>query len=92
MKYIKDNFFHGLIGLRENNGAKMLQGLKVISDEIRCTKSQLALAWVIKNKNASTAMFGANRNGHIHDNIGALKELMRMLIRGLKDFKKYAGS
>mmetsp|Transcript_1521 Transcript_1521/g.3265 ORF Transcript_1521/g.3265 Transcript_1521/m.3265 type:complete len:346 (+) Transcript_1521:3-1040(+) len=52
---------------------RMFQGLKAISEELGCTQSQLALAWTLKNKDVSTAIFGATRVEQVNDNIGAIE-------------------
>lgn len=39
----------------------MLKGLGEIAKEIGCTQAQLAMAWVIKNKDVSTAITSASR-------------------------------
>lgn len=70
--------YNEYIGWRENNGADMLQGLKAISDELGCTQGQLALAWVLYNKDVSTALFGANKPEHITDNLGAVSVLKKL--------------
>lgn len=57
---------------------QMFSGLKATSDELGCTQSQLALAWVIKNKDVSTAIFGATRVEQVIDNIGAIEVSNRL--------------
>ena len=60
------------LGWRENNGSEMLRGLKEIADEIGCTQNQLALAWVLKNRDISTALFGVRNTQQVADNVAAL--------------------
>lgn len=50
-----------------------LQELGNIANELGCTQAQLALAWTIKSKDVSTAIFGASRASHCDDNLGALE-------------------
>ena len=50
----------------------MLQGLAKIAEELGCTQSQLALAWVIKNPDVSTALFGAGNLTQLEDNLAAI--------------------
>ena len=57
---------------REESGARMLQGLKAIAEEIGCSQNQLALAWVLCNRDVSTTLFGARNIGQIRDNVEAL--------------------
>lgn len=49
-----------------------LQALGALATELGCSQSQLALAWTLKNKDVSTAIFGASKVSQIEDNIGAL--------------------
>lgn len=46
--------------------------LTKVADELGCTMAQLALAWVIKNPNVSTAITGATKISHLEDNFKAL--------------------
>lgn len=50
-----------------------LKGLKEFAEELGCTQAQLALAWVIVNKDVSTCLMGATRLSQIESNINALK-------------------
>jgi voltage-dependent potassium channel beta subunit len=50
-----------------------MQKLNVLAGELGCTQAQLALAWTLKNKDVSTAIFGASRASHCDDNLGALE-------------------
>ena len=62
----------------------MLQGLNKIAEELGCTQSQLALAWVIYNKDVSSALFGVSKAEQIHDNVKALS-IMNKLDKGILD-------
>ena len=46
--------------------------LTKIADELGATMAQLALAWVLKNPNVSTAITGATKLSQIEDNLKAL--------------------
>lgn len=48
-----------------------VQGLKPIADELGLTMAQLAIAWVLQNKNVATAIVGASRPEQISDNAKA---------------------
>ena len=52
--------YFGTDELKEKN-TKILKGLKEIADEVGCTQAQLAIAWVIVNKDISTCIFGATK-------------------------------
>ncbi|MGD8238882.1 MAG: aldo/keto reductase [Armatimonadota bacterium] len=47
--------------------------LTAIADELGCSMAQLALAWVLKNPNVSTAITGATRPEHVRDNVQAVE-------------------
>jgi aryl-alcohol dehydrogenase-like predicted oxidoreductase len=48
-----------------------VQLLKPIADDLGLTMAQLALAWVLQNKNVSSAIVGASRPDQIASNIAA---------------------
>jgi aryl-alcohol dehydrogenase-like predicted oxidoreductase len=71
--------FQTLFG--EENRAKttaMLQGLGTLAGELDATQAQLCLAWAIKNKDVSTAMFGASRVSQVEDNLKAVEVMDRL--------------
>jgi len=48
-----------------------VRALQPMADELGCTLSQLALAWVLKNPNVSTVITGASRVEQLHENLKA---------------------
>jgi len=52
---------------------KALQGLGKLAEELGCTQAQLALAWVLSNKDVSTAIFGATKVEQVEDNVKAVQ-------------------
>lgn len=52
---------------------RAMKEFEVLAKELDCTQAQLALAWVIYNKDVSTAIFGVSRISQIDDNIKALE-------------------
>ena len=52
---------------------KAMKEFEVLAKELECSQAQLGLAWVIYNKDVSTAMFGASKIGQVDDNIKALE-------------------
>jgi voltage-dependent potassium channel beta subunit len=50
----------------------LTQKLEEVAKEIGCTTAQLALAWVLKNKNTSTIVMGGKLK-YLKENLGALK-------------------
>lgn len=49
--------------------------LKTIADNRNQTMSQMALAWVLNNKNVSTVLVGVSKTVQLLDNIGTIKNL-----------------
>ncbi|CAG9314361.1 unnamed protein product [Blepharisma stoltei] len=66
------------IGSRKEAALRTLNGLKAIADELGCTQAQLALAWVIKNPDVSTAIMGASAPHHLEDNINSVDVLDKL--------------
>lgn len=48
-----------------------VQNLKPIAKEVGCTPSQLALAWVLREPNVSSAIIGATRPEQVAENVAA---------------------
>lgn len=49
-----------------------VQKLQPIADEIGLTMAQLAIAWVLHNKNVASAIIGASRPDQVISNVGAI--------------------
>ncbi|CAG9327903.1 unnamed protein product [Blepharisma stoltei] len=75
---ILDTQWKKLVGWRKNNGSELFLELKKISEDLGCTQSQLALAWVLRNPDVSTALFGAKTLAQIEDNLGALSVIKNL--------------
>lgn len=58
--------------VRENT-LRILKEMKEYADELGWTQAQLALAWVIVNKDVSTCIMGATRPAQVESNIQSLK-------------------
>lgn len=56
--------------LTEENVARV-RALKEIADDLGVTRSQLALAWVLRNANVSSVITGATRVAQLEENVGA---------------------
>ena len=52
---------------------KALKEVGEIAKELGCTQAQLALAWVIYNKDVSCALFGASSVAQVEDNLKAVE-------------------
>jgi aryl-alcohol dehydrogenase-like predicted oxidoreductase len=48
------------------------RNLKPIAEDLGISLAQLALAWILKNRNVSTIILGASRPDQITENLGAL--------------------
>jgi len=51
---------------------KRLNDMGALAKELGCTQAQLALAWVIANKDVSTCIVGASKPEQMSDNLGAI--------------------
>ena len=47
--------------------------------ELGCSLAQLALAWVLKNPNVSTAITGTSRVEQVHDNMKTMEVVPRLI-------------
>ena len=66
-----------------------VQKLRPIADELGLSMAQLAVAWVLQNKNVAAAIIGASRPEQVHENVKAAgvkipKELMTKIDEVLK--------
>mmetsp|Transcript_16105 Transcript_16105/g.20636 ORF Transcript_16105/g.20636 Transcript_16105/m.20636 type:complete len:281 (-) Transcript_16105:434-1276(-) len=57
-------------------------------ENFNCSMSQLALAWVAKNKNVSTVLLGATKVSQIEENLGSLKVLEQLTDQHMQDIDK----
>ncbi|KPV44791.1 aldo/keto reductase family protein [Alicyclobacillus ferrooxydans] len=57
--------------LTEENLQRVEQ-LRAIAEQKDCTLAQLALAWVLRQPNVSSAIVGASRPSQVDDNVGAV--------------------
>jgi len=71
---------------------QMTDSLKAIADRLGCTQAQLALAWVIKNPNVSTAMTGHTSVEQVHDSYGALAVVPKLTPEILKEIDDLLGN
>lgn len=51
--------------------ARRVQALKAVADELGATRSQLALAWVLRQPGVSSVITGATKVSQMEDNLGA---------------------
>ena len=59
-------------------GIETVKNLKPIADKLGVSQSNLAMAWVLKNKNVSSAITGASRVEQVYETVKAL-EVVKLL-------------
>lgn len=64
------------------------KGLKKVADKLGCTQAQLALAWVLKNKNVSVIILGASKITQLEDNIKCLNVLPKLTDEIMNEIEK----
>lgn len=57
---------------------KEMKELEVLAKEVGCNMTQLALGWVIFNKDVSSAIFGASSVEQVQDNLKAMEVYKRL--------------
>ncbi len=57
--------------LADDDVLTRVQQLRPIADDLGLTMAQLAVAWVLQNKNVAAAIIGATRPEQVHDNVKA---------------------
>ena len=62
----------------KNKRIAQFEKFEKICIELNCTFSQLALAWVLFNRNVSTAIIGASSKEQIAENVGAIVALQKL--------------
>ena len=70
--------------LTDQETLNKVRKLKVISDRLDCSLSQLALAWCASNPNVSTVITGASRVEQVYENMKSL-EVFEMITSELKN-------
>ena len=70
--------------LTDQETLNKVRKLKVISDRLDCSLSQLALAWCASNPNVSTVITGASRVEQVYENMKSL-EVLEMITSELKN-------
>jgi len=75
---LKSLHYDRFIGKRKEAALKQLNGIKAIADELGCTQAQLALAWVLKNPDVSTALTGASSTSQLEGALAALNVMKQL--------------
>lgn len=66
--------------------------LKPIADKLEITQATLALAWVLKNKNVSSAITGASKVEQVYDSLKALTALEKLTPELMKEIDDILGN
>lgn len=69
MEWLKEK----ITGPEAKADREKVKRLKKIADEMGVPLNRLAIAWVLKNTNVSTAILGASRTGQLGDNLKAME-------------------
>lgn len=60
-------------GLLTEENLQRVEKLRKVAETKDCTVAQLALAWVLRQPNVSSAIVGASRPEQVDDNVGAIR-------------------
>jgi len=64
---------------------EIVRKLKPVADKLEITETNLAMAWVLKNKNVSSAITGASRPEQVYDSVEALAAVEKLTPDILKE-------
>jgi voltage-dependent potassium channel beta subunit len=65
-------------GLTDTSKNAAVTQLEVISKELECSLSQLAIAWAARNPRVSTVITGASKVAQLRDNLGAVDVIAKL--------------
>ncbi len=68
----RQNMFMGNRGALDQDTLVRVQKLIPIAESLGLTMSQMALAWVLRQKNVASVIIGASKTSQIDDNVGAV--------------------
>ena len=84
MEWLKEK----ITGEEAAQNAEKVKKLKKIADELSIPFNCLAIAWVLKNPNVSTAILGASKTQQLADNLKALDALPKLTDEVMKKIAK----
>ena len=67
---------------------KKLKKLVALAEKLGVSMASLAIAWVIKNPNVSTAILGATKKEQLYDNLKALETLNKLSPEVMDEIEK----
>lgn len=88
-----ENFRKNNIGNEEwKSQLAKVDSLMKIADGLKVSCAQLALAWVLKNENVSSAIIGASKPEQVAENVGALAVLEKLTPEIMEKIEKAVAS
>ncbi len=88
MEWLKEK----IIGEEAKQNLEKVMHLKKIADDLSVPLNCLAIAWVLKNPNVSTAILGASKTQQLLDNLKALDALPKLTDEVMKKIEKVLGN
>ena len=80
MEWLRDR----LVGDEAAAHIGKVKRLKEVSDELGCTRAQLAIAWCLKNPRVSSVITGASKPDQVEENLKAI-DVAKKLKRPVMD-------
>jgi voltage-dependent potassium channel beta subunit len=71
---------------------EVVRKLKPVADKLEITQAALAMAWVLKNKNVSSAITGASRPEQVYDSVKALAAVEKLTPEVMKEIDEILGN
>jgi len=71
---------------------EIVRKLKPVADKLEITETNLAMAWVLKNKNVSSAITGASKPEQVYDSVKALAAVEKLTPDILKEIDEILGN
>ena len=66
--------------------------LKPVAEKLGITQATLAMAWVLKNKNVSSAITGASRPEQVYDSVKALVAVEKLTPEVMEEIDRILGN
>ena len=66
--------------------------LKPIAEKLKISQATLAMAWVLKNKNVSSAITGASRPEQVYDSVLAIPAVEKLTPEVMKEIDEILGN
>jgi aryl-alcohol dehydrogenase-like predicted oxidoreductase len=90
--FLYQHRYNTSIAARKEEMTAKLQGLGKIAAEVGCSQSQLSLAWILCNKDVSTAILGASKVEQLDDSFGAIEVYKRLTPEVLEQIEATMGT